>query len=51
MVYEGLCPVAVSAEAQVRLFLRRDDEDQQLLGKFAFPCLFLMFNYIIFNYI
>ena len=37
----GHCSIAVSAEADVRLFLRRDDEDQQLLGKCDFLCIFL----------
>ena len=34
--YVEHCPVAVSAEAHVRRFLRREDDDQQLFGKSVF---------------
>ena len=38
----GHCSVVVSAETDVRWFLKRNDEDQQLFGKCVFPCLFLL---------
>ena len=39
------CAVAVSAEADARWFLRRDNENQQLLGKCVFPCFSFSLNF------